>query len=60
MLLICFKSVDQKKNYKSQLESMLITHVYPEFQSPLGYMRARVGLLPNYLTCTVYRVSFRI
>ena len=30
--------------YKDQLESMLVTHVFPEFQSPHGYMRARVRL----------------
>ena len=34
----------QKKMYKDQLESMLVTHVFPEFQSPHGYMRARVRL----------------
>ena len=29
--------------YKTQLESMLVQHVFPEFKSPLGYLRARVG-----------------
>ncbi len=33
----------QKKTYRVQLESMLVTHVYPEFQSQFGYMRARVS-----------------
>ena len=35
----------QRKKYATQLESMLITHVFPEFTSPLGYMRARVSSL---------------
>ena len=29
--------------YRTQLESMLVQHVFPEFKSPLGYLRARVG-----------------
>jgi len=33
----------QKKKYAKQLESMLVTHVFPEFQNSLGYMRARVS-----------------
>lgn len=33
----------KRKKYMSQLESMLVAHVYPEFQSQLGYMRARVS-----------------
>lgn len=28
--------------YKSQLEHMLVTHVYPEFSSPAGHLRAKV------------------
>ena len=31
----------QRKNYKSQLESMLVSHVFPEFRSSLGHLRAR-------------------
>ena len=31
----------QRKNYRSQLESMLVSHVFPEFRSPLGHLRAR-------------------
>ena len=29
--------------YRTQLESMLVQHVFPEFKNPLGYLRARVG-----------------
>jgi len=39
----------KKKQYKSQLESMLVTHVFPEFRSELGYMRARVRALVCYV-----------
>lgn len=28
--------------YKSQLEQMLVHHVYPEFNSPVGHLRAKV------------------
>jgi importin-7 len=32
-----------KKNvYKEQVEMMLVTYVFPEFQSPYGFLRARV------------------
>ncbi len=31
----------QRKNYKAQLEDMLASHVFPEFRSPLGHLRAR-------------------
>ena len=33
----------QKKAYKKNLEPMLVTHVFPEFQAQEGYMRARVS-----------------
>jgi len=31
----------QKKSYKTQIEQMLATHVFSEFQSSHGYLRAR-------------------
>lgn len=31
--------------YKSSLELMLVQHVYPEFNSPAGHLRAKVRLL---------------
>ena len=40
----------QKKLYKQQLESMLVVHVFPEFQSPFGYMRARACWMLNYFS----------
>lgn len=33
----------QKKIYKDQVELMLVNHVFPEFASEHGYLRARVG-----------------
>eukprot|EP00731_Ephydatia_muelleri_P006494 Em0003g742a len=40
----------KKKMYKDQLESMLVTHVFPEFQSPHGYMRARACWMLHYFS----------
>jgi len=31
----------KRKIYKTQLENMLVQHVFPEFKSSLGYLRAR-------------------
>ena len=37
-----------KKNlYKDQVEMMLVSYVFPEFQSSLGFLRARVIVLIN-------------
>lgn len=34
-----------KKNlYKDQVELMLVSYVFPEFQSPHGFLRARVSV----------------
>ena len=34
-----------KKNvYKDQVEAMLVSYVFPEFQSPHGFLRARVRI----------------
>ncbi|XP_072048064.1 LOW QUALITY PROTEIN: importin-7-like [Amphiura filiformis] len=33
----------KKKIYKEQMENMLVNHVFPEFHSQLGYMRARAN-----------------
>ena len=32
----------QAKPYKSQLEHMLVRHVFPEFESHVGHLRAKV------------------
>ena len=41
----------QRKVYKVQLENMLVQHVFSEFKSSLGYLRARVGIVV-YSHCT--------
>lgn len=41
-LTVLYLIVFQRKVYKVQLENMLVQHVYPEFKSSLGYLRARV------------------
>lgn len=42
-LTVFYLIVLQRKIYKVQLENMLVQHVYPEFKSSLGYLRARVS-----------------
>lgn len=34
----------QTEPYKSELENMLVRHVFPEFSSPAGHLRAKVLL----------------
>ena len=48
LLLVLLLCLVQRKKYSSQLESMLVAHVFPEFRSSLGYMRARVSAI---VTC---------
>lgn len=38
---LCDK-LKQTEPYKSELERMLVQHVFPEFTSPVGYLRAKV------------------
>lgn len=33
----------QKEIYKNQVETLLVTHIYPEFKSEQGFLRARVS-----------------
>lgn len=35
----------KKKIYKDQMETMIAQYVFPEFQSPFGFMRARVSVI---------------
>jgi hypothetical protein len=39
-----------KKKYSAQLEPMLVTHVFPEFTNPLGYIRARACWMMRYFS----------
>lgn len=38
---LCDK-LQQTEPYKSELERMLVQHVFPEFSSPIGHLRAKV------------------
>lgn len=38
---LCDK-LKQTEPYKSELEPMLVRHVFPEFNSPVGHLRAKV------------------
>ncbi|KAL8105776.1 importin beta-like SAD2 [Apium graveolens] len=40
--VLCDK-LKQTDPYKSELERMLVQHVYPEFSSPLGHLRAKAA-----------------
>lgn len=40
---LCDK-LKQTEPYKSELERMLVQHVFPEFSSPVGHLRAKVWL----------------
>ena len=45
-----------KKNmYKDQVEMMLVSYVFPEFQSPFGFLRARVIKIEllNFYKCLI-------
>uniref|UniRef100_A0A1W7RAB8 Importin-7 n=1 Tax=Hadrurus spadix TaxID=141984 RepID=A0A1W7RAB8_9SCOR len=45
----------KKKEYKEQMETMLVTYVYPEFQSPHGFMRARACWVLHYFSEIKFR-----
>lgn len=42
---LCDK-LKQTEPYKSELERMLVQHVFPEFTSPVGHLRAKVPSCP--------------
>jgi len=46
---LCDK-LKQTDPYKSQLELMLVQHIFPDFNSPVGHLRAKVFLA---LICVV-------
>lgn len=49
---LCDK-LKQTEPYKSELEHMLVQHVFPEFSSPVGHLRAKVcGCICLNLLCT--------
>ena len=48
----------QKKIYKDQVENMLVNHVFTEFASEHGYLRARVSSSVNSLMCLSISYSY--
>lgn len=49
---LCDK-LKQTEPYKSELERMLVQHVFPEFSSPIGHLRAKVWYIQFLLFCCV-------
>lgn len=41
---LCDK-LKQTDPYKSELERMLVQHIFPEFNSPVGHLRAKVFIV---------------
>ena len=37
--------------YKSELEHMLVQHIFPEFSSPAGHLRAKVFIVFGFKLC---------
>ena len=52
---LCDK-LKQTEPYKLQLEQMLVQHVYPEFKSPVGHLRAKVHTLA-FTTMTYHKIE---
>lgn len=52
---LCDK-LKQTEPYKSELERMLVQHVFPEFSSPVGHLRAKVciGIYPMFANVTFF------
>ena len=42
MLGALAKKLSKKKEYRNNMEIVLVRHVFPEFQSEYGFLRARV------------------
>jgi hypothetical protein len=47
---LCDK-LKQTDPYKSELETMLVRHVFPEFSSRVGHLRAKVECSGNLFSC---------
>ncbi|KAM7292825.1 importin-7 [Ixodes scapularis] len=47
----------KRKMYKDQMEAMLVTHVYPEFGSPHGFLRARACWVLHYFCEIQFRTE---
>lgn len=45
----------KKQTYKDQMESMLVSYVFPHFNSPSGYLRARACWVLHYFADTRFQ-----
>lgn len=50
---LCDK-LKQTDPYKSELERMLVQHIFPEFSSPVGHLRAKVFIVFGFRLCHGY------
>lgn len=48
----------QTEPYKSELERMLVQHVFPEFSSPVGHLRAKVCYIKFFLYVSIIVLVF--
>jgi len=46
-LCVLGDQLKSNKKYKTQLEPLFVTHVFPEFQSPIGFLRSRAASMTN-------------
>lgn len=54
---LCDK-LKQTEPYKSELERMLVQHVFPEFKSPVGHLRAKVSSsFPIFIFLVIHKHS---
>lgn len=40
-----FAEIRKKPKYRDMLESMIVAYVFPEFESSVGFLRARVSVI---------------
>ena len=57
MLGALAKKLSKKKEYKNNMEIVLVRHVFPEFQSEFGFLRARVRCLSSDSKDSMHSVS---
>jgi len=54
MLGALAKKLSKKKEYKNNMEIVLVRHVFPEFQSEFGFLRARANWVVQHFTVSPF------
>ncbi|KAD0994770.1 hypothetical protein E3N88_43444 [Mikania micrantha] len=54
---LCDK-LKQTEPYKSELEPMLVQHVFPEFASPVGHLRAKASFIAAWVAGQYAHINF--